>query len=495
MKILSIPEYKQILRADFLSFAVRAFYELNPAETLSMSPHIALMAAKLEATRLGRIPRLIINGPPRGFKSHLASVALPAWFLGHEPSGKVAVVCYGQELAEKFARDCRRLMQSRFYQALFRTRISDRQAVHDFETTQGGVRFATSFGGPFTGRGAALIIVDDPTKADDVLSESRRTSANMWFDNTLLSRLDDKTTGRIVIIMQRQHQDDLVGHVLERGGWESVVLPTFAIQDETHRIETPLGTRVYTRRAGEPLHPERESEKMLVAIRAQMGEFTFAAQYQQTPIPLEGAIVKPSWLRYYKPGEEPARFNYVLQSWDTANKATELNDYTVCVTFGISGKFCYLLDVFRERLTYPEQKRKVIELAQRYQATIVVIEDKASGIQLIQDLKYELYGVKPYEPLPGMDKEVRLRVQTTFFEQGFVFLPEAAPWLNEYVAELTGFPGTRYDDQVDATAHALACIRESNSTLQVWATLGEGPGFPPLPQRVIPWSGPQFFGW
>lgn len=483
-----------MLQRDFFSFACRAFYELNPAALLLISPHMELMAAKLEALRLGLIRRLIINAPPRGFKSHLASIALPAWFLAHCPTGKVASVCYGQELTEKFARDCRRLMQSPMYERLFRTRLSDRQAVHDFETTEGGVRLATSFGGAFTGRGADLIIVDDPTKADDVLSESRRSTANMWFDNTLLSRLDDKSKGGIVIVMQRQHQDDLMGHVVERDGWEVVSLPAIAIQDEIHVIQSPFGKRIYNRHAGEVLHPERESAALLQELRSNMPEFTFSAQYQQSPIPFAGSIIKREWLRFQKAGECPARFDRIICSWDTANKVAEFNDYSVCVVIGVIDKFCYVLDVFRERLLFPDLKRKVIEVAKRYRSPTILIEDKASGTQLIQDLRHELYGVEPYEPPAGMEKEVRVRNQTPLIAQGFLILPEDAPWLGKLLAELLGYPGTRFDDQVDALTQALAHIRESNG-LEVWAKLGRN-GSPPRgtpPFSGPSWQGPQFF--
>ncbi len=168
---LSRREYEFILRHDFLSFAHRAFYELNPQTQLLMSPHIEVMASRLDACRRGDVRRLILNVPPRHLKSLLASVCLPAWYLGHYPSRTVACVCYGQELSEKFARDCRRLMQSLWYQRLFPTRLAERQAVHDFETTEGGVRLATSVGGPFTGRGGDLIIIDEAERHEPVVRQ------------------------------------------------------------------------------------------------------------------------------------------------------------------------------------------------------------------------------------------------------------------------------------------------------------------------------------
>ena len=173
---LSPSDYATILRCDLPSFVVRAFYELNPQTPFQMAPYVELIAAKLEACRRGEIRRLIINIPPRTLKSHCASVAFPAWVLGHNPAAHVICASYGQELAEKFARDCRRLMQTSWYRALFPTRLSERQAVHDFTTTRRGTRLATSVSGVLTGRGADMIILDDPLKPDDALSETRRSA-------------------------------------------------------------------------------------------------------------------------------------------------------------------------------------------------------------------------------------------------------------------------------------------------------------------------------
>ena len=179
-----------------------------------------MIAAKLEACRRGKIKRLIVNLPPRQLKSHCASVAFPAWYLAHHPAAHIICASYGQDLADKFARDCRRVMASPWYRRLFPVRLADRQAVHDFATADQGTRMATSVGGVLTGRGADLIIIDDPLKPDEALSESRRKAVNEWYDHTLLTRLNDKERGSIVIIMQRLHQDDLVGHVIEQEDWE-----------------------------------------------------------------------------------------------------------------------------------------------------------------------------------------------------------------------------------------------------------------------------------
>ncbi len=392
---------------------------------------------------------------------------------GHNPAGQIICASYGQDLADKFARDCRNIMQTPWYQRLFRTRLSDRQAVHDFTTTDRGTRMATSVGGVLTGRGADIIVIDDPLKPDDALSETRRKAVNEWFDNTLRSRLNDKATGCILVIMQRLHQDDLVGHVLEQEDWDVLSFPAIAEAEETHVIDTRFGRRLFRRQIGEALHPERESLATLRKIRETISEYTFVSQYQQSPIPIGGAMVKTEWLKSYEPGEQPANFFRIVQSWDTANKSTELANYSVCTTWGLKGTSFYLLDVFRKRLNYPDLKRAVHELAKEYGANVILIENKASGTQLIQDLQHEgMFGVTAYEPPTGTDKIMRLHAQTAIFENGHVFLPRCATWLAEYVTELTGFPGSKYDDQVDSTTQALAHLREAFS-LEVWDRLAK----------------------
>ncbi len=393
-------------------------------------------------------------------KSHCVSVAFVAWLLGHRPTTQIISACYAQPLASKHALECRTLMLSPFYRRLFRTRLSpDKSAVDDFMTTDKGFRMATSVGGVLTGRGADFIIIDDPLKPEEALSETQRTNVNRWFDNTLRSRLNDKADGCIIIVMQRLHQDDLVGHVLEQEQWDVLSLPAIAEQDEEYSIESPLDSYRYCRRVGEALHPERESLAALAIMRETMGTYDFTAQYQQNPEPQGGAMVKKEWLRYYAQAERPARFERIVQSWDTANKPGELNDYSVCTTWGEKDKHFYLLNVFRRRMEYPDLKRAVKEQARIHNPAAVVIEDKASGTQLIQDLTTEgVSGITRYEP-PACEKIMRLHGQTAAFENGLVLLPSEAHWLADYVHEITTFPGSKHDDQVDSTTQALAWMR------------------------------------
>src|SRR5919198_117250 len=249
---LTRVEYEALLRQDFTPFVARCFHELNPQAELAMNWHLEVIAAKLTAVRQGKIRRLIINLPPRHLKSLMASIAFPAWCLGHDPTAQILCVSYAQDLADKLARDCRAIMTSPWYRRIFPTRLAPhRQAVQEFITTRQGYRLATSTGGVLTGRGADIIIIDDPLKPEEALSEAQRHACNDWYDHTLYSRLNDKQRGAIIIVMQRLHEDDLVGHVLEQEGWDVVRFPAIAEMDETHEVETIFGRRSFARRQGE----------------------------------------------------------------------------------------------------------------------------------------------------------------------------------------------------------------------------------------------------
>ncbi len=365
MTVLAPAEYRSLLRGDFNAFLVRSFYELYGGQAYSPAWHVEALAAKLAEARGGAL-RLVVNVPPRHLKSLAVSVALPAWLLGHDPTLGVVNVSYGRELSDKFARDCRALMTSPWYRALFPARLaSARPPFRELATTRGGFRMATSVGGVLTGRGADVILIDDPLKPVDAMSQRRRAAANEWFNSTLFSRLNHKAKGSIVIVMQRLHEDDLVGHVMKQGGWEAMAFPAIAEADELFEIRTPAGSRRFERLAGEALNPERESLETLRAIRATIGEYNFAAQYQQTPAPAGGGMIKTAWFRRYRPADLPP-FDRIVQSWDTANKPSELADYSVCTTWGLKGPNFYLLNVFRKKLGFPELKRAVAEQDQAF---------------------------------------------------------------------------------------------------------------------------------
>lgn len=449
-----------ILRKDLNAFIHRSFLELNPQATFHYNWHHDVLADALLDTFRGLNSRMIVNLPPRHLKSHAISVAFPAWVLGHRPSAQILSVTYAQDLSDKLARDSRRLMTSPFYQALFDTRLArGREAVSDFETTQGGYRLSTSVGGVLTGRGADIIIIDDPLKADDALSDARRNAVNEWYDNTLRSRLNNQETGSIIIVMQRLHADDLVTHVQENEeGWQVLAFASIAEEDEEGIVTTPYGYADVDRKEGDVLQPELMSREALEVQRRATTEYNFAAQYQQNPQPPSGLIVKREWLTFYSPEEAPDRFELILQSWDTANKDTELANFSVCTTWGVKHGKAYLLDVFRKKLEFPDLKKTVRTLAVDYKATIVLVEDRASGSSLIQELRAEGFSLVQAAPVLDGDKRMRLRAQTARIEGGFVLFPKKAGWLETYLSELLSFPVSKYDDQVDSTVFALAWI-------------------------------------
>jgi hypothetical protein len=382
MSIINNQELQAFLRRDLALFIERSFAELNPQTEYLHSWHIEIIANALEQCRAGKLRRLIINVPPRSLKSHMASIAFPAYLLGHNPSTSMICASYAQGLADKLAGDCRSLMTSDWYQELFPlTRLATRRPMlNDYMTTKKGFRLSTSVNGVLTGRGADFIIIDDPLKPDEALSETQRKNTNDWFDHTVVSRLNDKRTGCIIVVMQRLHEDDVVGYVLQQGDWHLIKFPAIAEENERHVMHTLYGERVFTRRQGEALHPERECLELLGQIREIQGEYHFAGQYQQSPSPLGGALIKTGWFKTYTPEELPKEFDLVFQSWDTANKSSELNDFSVCTTWGVRKSHLYLLHVFRKRLDYPDLRRAVKQQAVLYNPKNVLIEDKASGV-------------------------------------------------------------------------------------------------------------------
>jgi predicted phage terminase large subunit-like protein len=318
-------------------------------------------------------------------------------------------------------------------------------------TTPRGSRLSTSMGGTLTGRGGQFIVIDDPLKPADALSDARRESTNEWFSHTLLSRLDDKRTGAIVIVMQRLHQHDLVGHVQELSpGWTVLSLP--AIAEAEHRVQ--IGPdRWKVRRVGELLHPEREPLAALEEIKANLGSDIFSAQYQQSPVPPGGAMIRRDWVRRYDAPPVRGQGYQVVQSWDTAVQVGESNDWSVGTTWLYKEGEYYLLDVIRKRLEYPDLKREVEAAAARFEPSTVLVENTALGSALVQERRASR---NPFIPItPEKDKVSRMAVQAAKFEAGQVFLPARASWLPDLETELFAFPQSRHDDQVDSVSQFL----------------------------------------
>jgi predicted phage terminase large subunit-like protein len=301
-----------------------------------------------------------------------------------------------------------------------------------------------------------VILIDDPIKPADGESEAERRRVNDWYDTTLFSRLDDKGAGAVVVVMQRLHEDDLTGHLLAKGSFDLLRLPSIASEAE----ELPIGPgRAHRRAAGEPLQPGRESLEVLAGIRATVGSRVFQAQYQQTPVPAEGNLFKAAWLRRYTTALVRQPTDMLAQSWDTASKVGAGSDYSVCTTWLIRQQSYYLLDVCRGQWEFPELLRTAISQIGDRQSKAVLIEDANSGSALLQSMRqcggFNLIGIKP-----RLEKYQRAAQQSAVFEAGRVHLPEKAPWLAGFESELLGFPNARHDDQVDSAVQFLQWAAE-----------------------------------
>lgn len=453
----------ELCRQDFTAFLRKAWPWVSGGEMLNWNWHFDAVAHKLELISLGEIRRSLINLPPRNGKSKTVSICWVAWMLGQDPTKNFVCVSYSSELANKFALDTRSIMESRWYQSLFPgTRLSkSRSAAYDFETTKGGGRLATSVGGTLTGRGGDIIILDDVIKPSDANSDTVRTAVNDWFSTTLSSRLDNKMNGSIICVMQRLHEHDLSGMLMEQGGWDQLCIPSIAFEDED--IMLARGG-VYHRREGEILHPEREPLSVLDELRTAMGSYAFEAQYQQQPMPADGNLFKADWLLTTGVDDALSESDYkgqIVQSWDTAIKTGSSNDYSVCITARIWRKEVHIIHVWRGRVEFPDLVKKAIHQAQTYGARTVLIEDKASGSQLIQTLRNNSEPRVPH-PLgrnPETDKFTRAAGVSSMVEAGQLFLPQDAQWLSEFKKEILAFPNSRHDDQVDALSQLLEWAR------------------------------------
>jgi predicted phage terminase large subunit-like protein len=447
----SMAHVNAACRTDFVSFGRKVFHVLNPSARFYMNWHICAIAHCLEQVRLGQIKRLIITVPPRSLKSIMCSVALPAYVLGHDPTKRLIVVSYSADLAIKHANDFRAVVNSVAYRAIFPAMRTSamKNTQTEVVTTLNGFRLAMSVDGALTGRGGDLIIIDDPIAALAALSQKSREHVVDWYFNTLLSRLDDKQNGAIVLVMQRLHEDDLAG-VLLRGSdeWTVLSLPAIAEQDE----QIPIGNgRFHFRHAGDVLHPEREPREVLESLRAQLGAETFAAQYMQQPVAPGGAMINPASVRRY---DQLPKTGRIYQSWDVAHKQGEENDYSAGTTWLYSENRYYLIELLRGRFDFPTLRTKVLDYAKLHKASQILIEDAGFGTALIQELKTAHLPVIAVKP--EYDKQTRMAIQATKFENGQVFFPREAPWLADLEAELFAFPRGRHDDQVDSISQALA---------------------------------------
>ena len=368
----------QAMQESFPAFLHRSFTTLNGGTHFLDNWHLHWLCEHLRAVEQGHMKRLIINMPPRYLKSLTVSVAWPAWLLGQNPARRIIVASYAEKLSLKHSLDCRHLLAESWYRRAYPelTLFAGQNEKHKFVTTQHGFRLATSVGGTLTGEGGDILIIDDPINPLHGESQTLRDKANRWFEHTFSSRLNDKKHGAMVIVMQRVHEEDLTGYLRKKGGWTVLELPAIA--------EHAAWLGDYRRAEGEALHPAREDISQLHKTRHEMGSHSFSAQYQQRPKPKEGAMMRRSWFIY---DDSPPLGGQVVQSWDTAIKAGAQNDPSVCITARIVNGECHILEILRERLEYHHLRAALLARAEKWQPEAILIEDKASGQSLLQDLR------------------------------------------------------------------------------------------------------------
>lgn len=448
-----------ISRVDFESFSARVFAHLHPDRPYHRNWSTKTLHWHLDQIRQG-LRRLIIAMPPRTGKSLATSVALVAYLHGLDPTLKVICASYNQELATTLHNDYRRIIKSAWYKHLFpKTRIEGKDTDTHVQLVGGGMRYATSVGGPLTGLGADVIIIDDPLKADDAMSDTMRDRVNSWFSRVMYSRLNDKMKGTIIIVGQRLHMNDLIGHV-SGPRWSSLTLPAIAQESRVFPISD---NNEHLYRKGEVLDPARETLQKLEEQREKMGSDIFSAQYLQQPVPEGGAMFKRNWIMRYDQPPRPEKGDEIIQAWDCASSEGVMSDYSCCTTWMKRGGLYYLLHVFRGRVDFTTMLKKAIELATSYKPRMVIIEKSSVGPALASQLKRGA-GISATTITVRDHKTVRASAQTAKFESGSVYLPKHATWLLAYEDELFAFPGGTHDDQVDATTLALAYERTTAKT-------------------------------
>jgi predicted phage terminase large subunit-like protein len=435
--------------SDFLVFVKRVW------PTFIEGYHHKKMAKAFEKVARGEIKRLIINMPPRHTKSEFASYLLPAWFLGKYPNKKVIQTAHTAELAVGFGRKVRNLVDSDVYSDIFPgvSLQADSKAAGRWNTNKAGEYFAIGVGGAVTGKGADLLIIDDPHSEQEAAlaaaSPEIYDKVYEWYTSGPRQRL--QPGGSIIIVMTRWGLRDLTGQVVkasaQRGGddWEVIEFPAILP-------------------SGNPLWPEFWSLAELSALREELPNSKWQAQYQQQPTSEEGAIVKREWWKQWEK-DEPPKCDYIIQSWDTAFETTNRADYSACTTWGVwvneednSVNNIILLNAIKDRMEFHQLKKKVMEEYNEWQPDSLIVEKKASGISLYQELRRMGVPVQEFTPSKGNDKITRLNAVSDIIASGKVWVPNTR-WADELVDEIASFPSGEHDDLVDATTLALMRFR------------------------------------
>jgi predicted phage terminase large subunit-like protein len=441
---------RELCQEKFIKFVERVW------PTFISGAHHKRMAEAFERVANGTCKRLIINMPPRHTKSEFASYLLPAWFLGKFPHKKVIQTSHTAELAVGFGRKVRNLVDSDVYNNIFPNLAlqADSKAAGRWNTSKGGDYFAIGVGGAVTGKGADVLIIDDPHSEQEAAMAASNPEVYdkvyEWYTSGPRQRL--QPGGAIVIVMTRWAQRDLTGQVIksaaQRAGeeWEVIEFPAILP-------------------SGKPLWPQFWSIEELSALREELPNAKWQAQYQQNPVGNESAIVKRDWWKWWEKDDPPV-CDYILQSWDTAFEKTQRADYSAGTTWGIfaceEDNFApniILLNTYKKRVEFPDLKRDVMREYNEYEPDSLIVEKKASGAPLIYDLRAMGIPVQEYTPGKGQDKIARLNSVSDIIASGKVWVPQTR-WAEELVDEVAAFPSGEHDDLVDATTLALMRFRQ-----------------------------------
>ena len=417
--------------------------------------HHSIMADAFERVASGDLKRLIINMPPRHTKSEFASYLLPSWFLGKFPEKKIIQTAHTAELATGFGRKVRNLVSSEDYQKVFDTKLSsDSKAAGRWNTNMGGDYFAIGVGGAVTGKGADLLIIDDPHSEQEAKQGNPAVFDNVyeWFTSGPRQRL--QPGGAIIIVMTRWSKRDLTGQILKNAGKDGV--------DQWEIIDFPA-----IMPSGVPLWPSFWPKEALEALKAELPVAKWEAQYQQNPTSEEGAIIKRDQWRIWEK-EKPPQCDYIIQSWDTAFEKNNRADYSACTTWGVfahankSGDIksnIILLDAFKARMEFPELKKQALELWKEWEPDTLIVEKRAAGAPLIYEMRKMGIPLSEFTPGKGNDKISRVNAISDLFASGVVWCPETR-WAEEVMDEMASFPNGDHDDLVDSSSQALMRFRQ-----------------------------------
>lgn len=471
---------------DFLKLSWKVF---EPGVDFVENWHIDLCCEWGEVFVAGEVTDLVVNMPPRQSKSSIYGVSLQPWAWIHVPQSRWMFSSYAEKFALRDNVRARRLIQSRWYQLgwghVFGM-MPDQNEKGRFENTETGYRLAIGVGGSATGEGYDFGVADDPQNMKEIHSKAYRDGSIQWNDFVWSTRKNHSRAGRLWI-QQRGHENDLSGHVVKRyqnqDGFEHVVIDMRC--EKPTRVFFPRSCREYEREDGELLNPERLNEKAVQALERDLGPYGAAAQLQQRPHPAGGGIFKRDWWSFYDPRSGmPEKLDVFIMSWDTAFKKGKENDWSCGTLWGSVDRDRYLVDRLRERLTFPELRRRAKgwflrwneALLKRFKRKImwVLVEDAASGQSLVQEWKEDPELRRYVKPIRvDSDKVSRAHAATPPIAAGEVYLPEGAAWLDEYLDEFEHFPGSEYKDQVDSTTQALIFLKDRARTGKVRvATVG-----------------------